>query len=86
MAIKLPKESEQHLIDSIKKFFSDQLATEIGDLKARLALEFFTKEIGPSVYNQAIADAQEYINERVADLGGARYEPELAYWPDTNKR
>ena len=86
MAIKLQKESEQRLIDSIKKFFAEHMDTEIGDLKARLVLEFCRDEIGPSIYNQAIADAQEYMNERVADLGGVRYEAEFSYWHEKNKR
>jgi uncharacterized protein (DUF2164 family) len=86
MPIKLQKESEQRLLDSIKKFYAEHMDAEIGDLKARLMLEFCIKEIGPSIYNQAIADAQEYMNERVADLGGARYEAEFDYWQDKSRR
>ena len=86
MPIKLQKESEQRLIDSIKKFFTEHLDAEIGDLKARLMLEFCIREFGPSIYNQAIADAQEYMNERVADFGGARYEAEFDYWRDESRR
>lgn len=86
MPIKLQKESEQRLIDSIKKYFVEHLDSEIGDLKARLMLDFCIREIGASIYNQAIADAQQYMYERVADLGGARYEIEFDYWHDKNKR
>ena len=86
MPIKLQKESEQRLIDSIKKYFVEHLDSEIGDLKARLMLDFCIKEIGASIYNQAIADAQQYMCERVADLGSARYEIEFDYWHDKNKR
>lgn len=43
-------------------------------------LEFFITEIGPSVYNQAIADAQEFFQEKVSDLGGAVYQPEYDFW------
>lgn len=86
MTIKLQKAAEQQLIDSIKKFVVENLGTGVGDLKARLILEFCIKEIGPSIYNQAIADAQEYMSERVADLGGARYEAEFDYWHDKSKR
>ena len=38
------------------------------------------REIGPSIYNQAIADAQSYIQEKAADLCGARYEAEFDFW------
>ena len=50
------------------------------DLKASAFLEFCVREIGPSIYNQAIADAQTYVQEKVADLGGARYQAEFDYW------
>jgi uncharacterized protein (DUF2164 family) len=43
-------------------------------------LEFCLREIGPTIYNQAIADAQTYFQDKVSDLGGARYEPESGFW------
>ena len=80
MSIKLQKDAEQYLCGSIKRFFAEAMDTDIGDLKAKLVLEFCIKEIGPSIYNQAIADAQTYFQERAADLGGSRYEAEFDYW------
>ena len=80
MSIKLTKDSENYLLGSIKRFFAENMDDEIGDLKAARVLEFCVKEIGPSIYNQAIADAQSYIAEKAADLGGARYEAEFDYW------
>ena len=48
---------------------------------------FVLKEIGPSIYNAAITDAQVYFRERVADLEGACFEPEFGYWPrETGRR
>ncbi len=82
MAIKLPPETEKRLYASIKRFFAEKLEDEIGDLKARLVLDFCLREIGPPVYNQAIADAQAWMQGKVADLDGSRFEPELAYWRD----
>ena len=80
MPIKLKDDTRQQLLASIKRYFLEELDQEIGDLKATLILDFCLKEIGPSVYNQAIADAQAYLHERVTDLDGACYEPELGYW------
>jgi len=80
MAIKLEKETEKYLIESIRRFFDEEMDSEIGDLKARRILEFFTREIAPSVYNQAIADAQAYFQEKASDLGSARYEAEHDFW------
>ena len=53
---------------------------DIGDLKAMRILDFCVREIGPSIYNQAIADAQVFLQERTSDLGGALYDPEFDYW------
>lgn len=80
MPIKLEKDTEKYLIESIKRFFAEDMDDEIGDLKALRVLEFCIREIGPSVYNQAIADAQSFFLEKVSDLAGARYEAEFDYW------
>lgn len=80
MAIKLTKDSEKYLLGSIKRFFAETMDDGIGDLKAAQVLDFCVREIGPSIYNQAIADAQAYIADKAADLGGARYEAEFDFW------
>jgi uncharacterized protein (DUF2164 family) len=80
MAIKLPKEIEKQLTASIKRYFVENMEYEIGDLKAKLSLDYCVLEIGPSIYNQAIADAQAYMQGKVADVDGALYVPELGYW------
>ena len=80
MTIKLDQQTEAYLLKSIRQFFKDELDEDIGDLKARAVLEFCLREICPSVYNQAIADAQETLQLAVLDLAGVRYEPEFDYW------
>lgn len=78
--MKLEKETESYLLGSIRRFFAEELDEQIGDLKAGLVLDFCLREIGPSVYDQAIADAQSYFVEKASDLGGVHYEPEFDYW------
>jgi uncharacterized protein (DUF2164 family) len=80
VAIKLEEETERYLLGSIKRFFAEELEDDIGDLKAMRVLEFCLQEISPSVYNQAIADAQRYFQDKTADLGGVRYEAEFDFW------
>jgi uncharacterized protein (DUF2164 family) len=79
--IALPDQTRAQAVASIRRYFTEQLDQEVGDLQAGLLLEFILKEIGPSVYNAAIADAQAVLRERVADLDGACFVPEFAYWP-----
>ena len=80
MAIELSKETKERLIASIKRYFEQALEQRIGDLKASLLLDFILKEMGPSVYNRAVADAQARMAEMVDELDGACYEPEFWYW------
>ena len=56
------------------------METEIGDLKAALILDYFLKEIGPTIYNQAIHDAQAVMMDKVNDLDSSCYQPEFMYW------
>ena len=80
MAITLSPDTTTRLRASIKKFLSEQLDEDAGDLKATLFLDFCLQEVAPSVYNRAIADAQAYFTGRVQDLEGVCYEPEFNYW------
>ncbi|UCF36089.1 MAG: DUF2164 domain-containing protein [Acidobacteriota bacterium] len=82
MTINFKTEIEQQMIQSIKRYFRDELEQEIGDLKARLLLNFIKLEIGPVIYNEAIRDAQGFFQDRVVDLEGACFEPEFTYWKD----
>jgi uncharacterized protein (DUF2164 family) len=80
MTIKLSKETEQKLIESIKKYSAENMDEAFGDLKASLLLDFCLKEMGPSIYNQAIADAQAIMQVQVSDLDGTCHMPESGYW------
>jgi uncharacterized protein (DUF2164 family) len=86
MPVALSDDTTEKALASIRRYAAEQLDQEIGELQARLLLEFFLKEIAPSVYNAAIADAQTYLRDRVADLEGACYAPEFGYWPKGTSR
>ena len=76
MAIELPDEIRERLISAIRAFFEEELEQEIGDLKAQLVLDFMTREIGPTLYNRAIADAQTFLHEKLLDMEGQLFELE----------
>lgn len=81
MAITISPETRKRLVASIKRYAVENLDGEIGDLKAGLLLDYCLQEIGPAVYNQAIADAQSYFTGRVADLEGVCHEEDFGYRP-----
>ena len=76
MTIDLPKEKREALTETIQAWFLDEMGEEIGRLKAEMALDWVLAEIGPSIYNQAIRDAQSYFQERALDLDAVLHEPE----------
>jgi uncharacterized protein (DUF2164 family) len=80
MAIKLNKETEEQLLGSIQRFFSSELDQDIGQLKAKMMLDFCLQEIGPGIYNQAISDAQTTMHDRVTELDITCHEQEYTYW------
>ena len=55
MPIALPKDTQAFLVGSLKRYAREELDLELGDLQAKLFLAYVLTEIGPSVYNQAIA-------------------------------
>jgi uncharacterized protein (DUF2164 family) len=86
MAITLTPDTTDQLRASIKRFAAEHLDLDIGDLKTDLILDYCLREIGPSIYNQAITDARAYFQSRVEDLEGVCYEKELTYWSTPARR
>ena len=83
MTIKLDTDTQARFIASIKRFFAETLDEDVGDLKASLLLDFVLREMGPSIYNRAVGDAQSRIEDMVQELDSSCYEVDLGYW---NKR
>jgi uncharacterized protein (DUF2164 family) len=76
MRIQLTDERRERMLRSIRKYFAETLDQELGDLAAERLLEFFVKELGAPVYNQAIQDARKFLLEKLDDLEGEFYEPD----------
>jgi uncharacterized protein (DUF2164 family) len=79
--ITIPDNAKKQALASLKRYVSENLDQEIGDLKADLLLDYVLREIGPTIYNQAIADAKAFFQERTADLDAVCYQKEFSYWP-----
>jgi uncharacterized protein (DUF2164 family) len=86
MTLQLSDTARAHAIASIKRYFAEELDQDVGELKAGLVLEFFLKELAPTIHNNAIADAQTYVRDRLVDLEGACSAHEFAYWPSSSVR
>lgn len=80
MTIKINKDTEEHLLASLQRYCAQNFDDDIGTLKARLLLDFCLREIGPSIYNQAVQDAQAVMLDKINEVEHSCYETEFAYW------
>jgi uncharacterized protein (DUF2164 family) len=84
-SVQLSDDARKLAVASIRRYVEEELGQEVGDLKASFVLDFFLAELGPVVYNKALADAQTFFAERTADLGALAHE-EFTYWPSASRR
>ena len=86
MTIELPKDVRAQAIASIERWFNENADEPIGNIQAAALLNFFVAEIGPSVYNQAIADAQQRLQQRVAELDIECHADDFGFWRQAGRR
>jgi len=79
MRMRITDDRRDRMLRSLRKFFAEQLDVEIGGLAAERILDFFAKELGAPVYNQAIQDARAFLQSKLDDLEGEFYEPDEPY-------
>lgn len=80
MTIELDKDTRKAAIGSIERYFEQELGERIGNIRAGALLAFFLEEIGPSVYNRAVADVQERLQARIMELDIECHEEPFDYW------
>ncbi|MBC8377376.1 MAG: DUF2164 domain-containing protein [FCB group bacterium] len=66
---------KDNLIQQIQTYFTTEMSQELGNFEAEFLLDFFSENIGPHYYNQAIRDVQKHLsgyvdtlNERIDEL------------------
>ena len=76
MRIKLEDERRTDIIEALINFYFSEFDENISEFRAAEIVDFLLKKIGPSQYNQGIADARKYFAEKLDDLDTEFYEPE----------
>ena len=83
--IELDREARAQAVSSIERYFEHELDQRIGNITAGALLGFFLEEIGPLVYNQAVTQVQERLQERVQELDIEFHEDAFQYWSRRQK-
>ncbi|WP_035051548.1 DUF2164 domain-containing protein [Andreprevotia chitinilytica] len=86
MAIELDKGIRKEAIESIERYFATHMEEPIGNLQADALLGFFIDEIGPSIYNKAVQDVQERLQQRIMEIDLEVHEEEFGYWQKYKRR
>ncbi len=85
MELELSKDETAQLLGSLRRFFREELETEISELQAKLVWRFFLKEVAPLAYNKGVAEAEAFMRSRVEDLNTSCYEQPFIYWTKNGK-
>ncbi|MGA1285988.1 MAG: DUF2164 domain-containing protein [Rubrivivax sp.] len=86
MGIELNREVRKEAVASIERYFEQELDQRLGNIGAAALLNFFLEEIGPLVYNQAVEQVQQRLQERLLELDIEFHEEGLQYWRRRQKR
>lgn len=85
MTIELPREIRDEAVKSIERYFLENMEQKIGNIAAAGVLGYFLEEIGPVVYNRAVADVQERLQMRISEIDIEIHEDEFQYWRKFDK-
>lgn len=86
MTIEISKELRQQGIASIERYFRENMEEKIGNMAASALLGYFLEELGPLVYNKAVADVQERLQARLSELDFEVHEDEFQYWQNFDRQ
>jgi uncharacterized protein (DUF2164 family) len=80
MTIEISKEARKEAIASLERYFEENMDEKIGNISAGALLGFFIEEIGPVIYNAAVAEVQERLQMRVMEIDLEVHEDAFQYW------
>ncbi|MFQ3545137.1 DUF2164 domain-containing protein [Halobacillus rhizosphaerae] len=64
----LTKEERGYVMARVQEYFELERDEEIGELAADQLVDYMVKELGPIVYNKAIHDARQMVEQKVMNL------------------
>jgi uncharacterized protein (DUF2164 family) len=66
--IEFSKPETAAMVGELRRYFVEELDSEIGQLPAEMMVEFIAQKLGVYFYNRGLYDAQQLLNERMADV------------------
>ena len=85
MSIELSDEERQRAVESLMRYAAEHLDERMGNIAASGLLGFFVDEIGPLIYNRAVADVQNALLARVQEVDIEVHEDAFTYWQKADR-
>ena len=76
MRMRLSDERRDRLVTELQQLFSEEFERDLSPFQADRLVDFFLRQLGPPVYNQAVQDARKFMHLKLEDLDGEVYEPD----------
>ncbi|EFM12693.1 Protein of unknown function DUF2164 [Paenibacillus curdlanolyticus YK9] len=73
IVIKLPKEEKAEVIKQVQAFFEEERSESIGEIAAELLVDRMIQELGPYIYNRAIADTRAMVSDKFNQIDDELY-------------
>lgn len=74
------KDQKAEIVSSLRRYFTENLDSELSEMQAGFLLEYVMNEIGPFAYNQGVDDSQKYFLRLTEDLPGTCFQEPLPHW------
>jgi len=71
--IEFSREEEAAIVRLIRDYFHEELEHDLGDMGAKLLLDFVSEQLGTHYYNRGLYDAQAILTSRLDDITDAIY-------------
>jgi uncharacterized protein (DUF2164 family) len=71
--VELSREARQAAAAGLRRVLAEEADVEIGSLQAELILDRLLLDLGPVIYNRAVADARALVAARAEDMDEALY-------------
>lgn len=77
MTMELDEGRRTHLLTRLRGLWLQEFDEELSAFRAERLLDFFLEALGPQTYNQGVQDARRFLQEKLDDLEGDVYAPEV---------
>ena len=69
----LTREELQEAASRLRAYLRDDMEVEVGQLPAKMLVEFIERDIGRLFYNRGLRDAEIVVRQKVEDVADALY-------------